>query len=192
MKKCVVVLVLAVLAATLAVAQEQDRLYVQELLRLMEREGWKASETGELEQMMLQQRWQWQISPEPEAVAFALGYARQAGLADNPTATTELALELSLHAAEMRHLGFDARSIARAEADAVREAARTLKAENADATRTQLRDRLRDRLRDQIRLQEADMLRERTRGGAGAGQPGRAGGPEAVRRTRRRATLRAR
>jgi hypothetical protein len=176
MKKSCLVLALALLAATLAVAQEQDRLYVQELLRLMEREGWKPSETGELERLMLQHRWQWQISPEPEAVAFALGYARQAGLAADPAETMELALELSLRAAEMRHLGFDARAIARAEADAVREATRALKAPEADTTRAQLRDRLRDRLRDQIQLQEADMLRERARSRAGAGEPGRAGG----------------
>ncbi len=178
MKKSVVVLVLAVLAATFAAAQEQDRLYVQELLRLMENEGWKSSETGELEQMMLQHRWQWLISPEPEAVAFALGYARQAGLAEDPAATMELALELSLHAAEMKHLGFDARSIARAEADAVRETAQAVKAGDPDATRTQLRDRVRDRLRDQVRLYEADMLRDRVRAGAGVGQPDRAGGPD--------------
>lgn len=169
-KVACVVFALVALAATLG-AQDQDRLYVRELLRLMEREGWNVSETGNLERLMTQHRWQWQITPEPEAVAFALGYARQAGLATDPAATVELALELSLRAAEMRQLGFDARSIARAEVEAMRETAQAVKA-GADATGTQLRDRVRDRLRDQIRLQESDMLRERTRGGATAGQPG--------------------
>lgn len=178
-KVACMVMALVALAAT-AGAQDQDREYVRELLRLMEREGWARSETGELERLMLQHRWQWQMSPEAEPVAFALGYARQAGLAKDPPATMELALELSLRAAEMRQLGFDARTIARAEVEAVRETVQAIKDGGADAPGTRIRDRdrlqtnamLRDQLRDQIRLHEAEMLRDRTRSGAGTEQPG--------------------
>ena len=143
MKK-VACLLFALVALTATVsAQDQDRLYVRELLRLMEREGWTASETGELERLMVQQRWQWQITPEAEPVAYALGYARQAGLAQDPAATMELAQELALRAAEMRQLGFETRTIARAEIEAVRQTVQAIKAGGTDAPGTQIRDRTR-------------------------------------------------
>ncbi len=179
MKKAACLLVVFVALTTTVSAQDQDRLYVRELLRLMEREGWNASETGELERLMLQKEWQWRIAPEAEPVAYALGYARQAGLAADPAATIELAQELALRAAEMRQLGFDGRTVARAEIEAVRETTQMMKG-SGDGTGTQVRDRdrlqthamLRSQIRDQIRLHEAEMLRDRARAGAATGQQG--------------------
>ncbi len=180
-KAAFVLLALVALVATVS-SQDQDRLYVRELLRLMEREGWNTSETGELERLMLQHRWQWQVEPEPEPVALALGYARRNGLAGDPQAATEMALELSARAAEMTQLGFQARTVARAELEAVRATVRAIKDGGAAAPGTQIRDRdrdrlqtselLRDQLREQIRLHEAEMLRARTGAGAAADQPG--------------------
>lgn len=181
MKKVACVLFALVALSAAVAAQDQSGFYVRELLRLMEREGWDRSETGELERLMLQHRWQWQARPEPEAVALALGYARRNGLAKDPQAAVEMALELSLHAAEMTQLGFQARTVARAELEAVRATVQAMKNGGADAPGTQIRDRdrdrlqtnalLRDQLRDQIRLHEAQMLRTRTAAGAGE-QPG--------------------
>ena len=139
-----------------------DQLFMRELVRIMERNGWSTSETGQLERHMLVYKWERLKGVDPEIIALALQYGRdQSDKELNFQQTARLVQRLAYTAGEMVKLGFDGRDITRVVIDETRLMIEQRWRLNENSP--ELSQQTRDQIRMQIMSAEGDRLKEQLR-----------------------------
>jgi hypothetical protein len=143
--------------------------FLQELQRLLTREGWSAGRIGELAGQPVE--WQGLQARDAELVALALRYAASQDGGIGPVEQARIAVQVALMAQQMRSLGYGEPQMLRAALNGVREAlqlqARTANGQQSQAASgsgaTQgdtLRTRLQEQLQQQLRLASCDQAQE--------------------------------
>ena len=162
----VLVLTAVLLAGANVLAEEQNDAerppFVEQLLGLLQQEGWSPAEIRELVAAADEIDWDGTEPADPAVVALALELGRQQDL--EPGERALMALELALTAVEMEALGYDDRAVARAALRGVRDAmddARLPRAERPDDRPFGLQ--VRDRILAQLELNNRAELRDRDR-----------------------------
>ena len=142
--------------------------FIKELERLMIRDGWETSETGELNRFLNRNRHENLEGVDPEVVALALQYARgkSEDTLDIP-AMAMIAAQVMNTAGEMAALGFDNRAITSAALEGVREMLTQREqlrtGESSPETALQLREQLRLQVRDCESSELKSQIQTRTR-----------------------------
>ena len=137
-------------AAGTAFAQaDEGDVFVQNLVRELERRNWDASETGQLVRNLAMYEWKNLSGVDPEIVAFSLSYCRERGV-DDPAERAALAWQLTERVREMKALGLESRDIAQTTLKGIRIATTTRNQLRAEEEAPDLAQQIREQVRREI------------------------------------------